>query len=242
MFDTVTFRLPIKNPCLNAFADKGGRYVFNPPPLNGYALPQLTFRIAPDGIGYLDASVSLAKMLYGNNAQMVFETDLPRLIALISAFAEDVTGVQYDTWIANIGRLDVAHNFPVGEKLVQAYQHALHNAHYPRMVRNVIEGGTVKFTNRAGTHYPRPRITESVTVYSKLAEVLARASKGEEGKRTIWIAAHLTSHGVPLPSNWTRPGMTSQSVWNPSIVSRILGNTVYKGESRFRKRRVVREE
>jgi site-specific DNA recombinase len=63
-----------------------------------------------------------------------------------------------------------------------------------------------------------------------------------EGRRTIWIAAHLTSHNVPLPSNWTRPGSTAQTVWNPSVISRFLSSTVYKGEYRFRKRRVVRED
>jgi site-specific DNA recombinase len=63
-----------------------------------------------------------------------------------------------------------------------------------------------------------------------------------EGRGTVWIAAHLTSHSVPLPANWARAGATSQTVWYASIISRILNNTTYKGEYRFRKRRVVRED
>jgi site-specific DNA recombinase len=63
-----------------------------------------------------------------------------------------------------------------------------------------------------------------------------------EGRRTVWIASHLTAHGVPRPSNWVKPGSTRQTVWNPSVISRILANTAYKGEYRFRKRRVVHDD
>jgi hypothetical protein len=237
MFDTVTFRRTVKNPRLDAFSQKGDRFVFNPPHRDGGALPHLTFGFAPDGVGYLSATVSLPKMLFDNNVQTVSETDLPRLIASVSAFVSEVAGVRYDAGAANVARLDVCHNFPMSEESVQAYLLALRNAHYPRMVRNVMEGGTVNFTNPASTRYPRPRINERVTVYSKLAEVAARALRGAATAAEVRAAVsalrieHRFGTGARLGRLVTSlrlPDRTAESLLCASVWEAVMGETISK--------------
>jgi site-specific DNA recombinase len=113
------------------------------------------------------------------------------------------------------------------QRTVQGRERAVRKGKFP--------GGNVPFGYR--------QEGDRLVIYEPAAEVVRDIFRLYfEGRRTIWIAAHLTSHGTPLPSNWARPGTTAQSVWNPSVISRILSSTVYKGEYRFRKRRVVREE
>lgn len=169
MFDTVLFRRVCNEPRLDRFSSVGDKFVFNPPPVKGHALPHLTWRRAPDGIGYLDACVSLPKMLFGNNVQMISDRDIPRVQDIVSDFATDVVGVKYNAWTANIGRFDIGYNWRVGETETYMYLRALQNAHLPRMVRRVIDTSTVDFTNNS----------QKVVIYSKHAETMKLAQRGK---------------------------------------------------------------
>lgn len=169
MLDTVLFRHVCNDPCLNSFTQLGDKFVFNPPPVKGYARPHLTWRTAPNGVGYLDAKVSLPKMLFGNNVQMISETDIPLVKDTVTGFVSDVVGVEFNAWTAPIGGLDVCHNWHVGEAETYMYLHSLRNAHIPRMVRRVIDNGTVDFINGS----------QKVVFYSKHAETMKRAQEGK---------------------------------------------------------------
>lgn len=169
MFDTVLFRHVCNAPCLDSFTQLGDKFVFNPPPVKGYARPHLTWYLAPDGVGYLDAKVSLPKMLFGNNIQMISDADIPRAKDTVTGFVSDVVCVEFNAWTAPLGGLDVCHNWHVGEAETYMYLHALRNAHLPRMVRRVIDTGTVDFINRS----------QKVVFYSKHAETMKRAQKGK---------------------------------------------------------------
>jgi hypothetical protein len=169
MIDTVLFRHVCNYPCLDSFTQLGDKFVFNPPTVKGYARPHLTWRLAPNGIGYLDAKVSLPKMLFGNNVQMISEADITRAKDAVTGFVSGVVGVEYNAWTAPIGGLDVCHNWHVGEAETYMYLHALRNAHLPKMTRRVIDNGTVDFINSS----------EKVVFYSKHAETQKRAHEGK---------------------------------------------------------------
>jgi hypothetical protein len=169
MFDTVLFRHVCNEPRLDSFTQLGDKFVYNPPPVKGYARPQLTWRIAPNGVGFLDAKVSLPKMLFGNNVQMISDADIPRAKDTVTGFVSEVAGVEFNAWTANLGRLDICHNWHVGEAETYMYLHALRNAHLPRMVRRVIDDGTVDFINGS----------QNVVFYSKHAETMKRAQEGK---------------------------------------------------------------
>jgi hypothetical protein len=237
MFDTFTIRHPVKNPCLDAFTDKGGKYVLNRPPVRGYSLPQLTYSDAPDGLSYLGVTVSLPKFYYGNNVQMISESDLALAMPAISIDVSDVVGVKFDSWTAKVGRLDFCNNFPVSEKLVPAYLHALRDASYPRMVRNAFEDGTVNFTNTAGTRPARPSLTERVTVYSKHAEVLAQVRAGRASDADLQAAVgilrvehrYMTGSRVRrLAAGLRLPDRTAESLLRARVWETIMGETISK--------------
>jgi hypothetical protein len=151
------------------FIFMGDRFVYNPPPFNGRALPSLTWSTAPDGISYLRAQVSLPKMLFGNNIEEISEADIPRSLDAISAFASDRAGVDYDAETANVVRLDVCRNWRRTEAEVYARLRALSNATIPRMTRRVIDDGTVEFKNSS----------QKVIAYAKLAETEHAARRGK---------------------------------------------------------------
>jgi hypothetical protein len=169
MFDTVLFRHVCNDPCLDSFTPLGKKFVFNPPPVKGHALPQLTWRTVPSGVSYLDARVSLPKMLFANNVQMLSGADIPRALDAVTGFVSDVVGVEFNAWTANIGRLDVCHNWHVGEAETYTYLHALRNAHLSKMTRRVIDDGTVDFAHDS----------QQVVFYAKHAETQERAKVGK---------------------------------------------------------------
>lgn len=163
------------------FTFTGERYVFNPPPIKNRTLPALTWSAAPNGINYLTARVSVPKMLYGTNTVTVTDGDVTRVLNGITDFASGVAGVDFDAMTANVGRVDISHNFQVGEAETYAYLSALRGASMPRMVRRVIDDGTVDFTNGS----------QKVCVYAKHAETAHLAKQGkatdEDVRRAVGV-------------------------------------------------------
>jgi hypothetical protein len=129
MFDTVVLNHAYMHAppreVLEGFRWVGDRYVHNAPPVKNYARPQLTWSAAPDGINYLTARVSVPKMIYSNNVQMITGADISLALDTITGYASDVSGVAFDAATANIVSLDVCHNYQVGEEEVFGYLNAL---------------------------------------------------------------------------------------------------------------------
>lgn len=213
----------------------GDRYVFNPPSKNGHALYSLTWSIAPDGIGYLTATGSLPKSLYGNNVELISdEADIFLALDSISAFASEATGLEFDARQANVCRLDVCHNWQIGEEDVYAYLRALRNATYPRMKRNIYEVGTVNFTNWAGTRNSK-RMTQRVTVYSKHSDILDLAHEGKATEAELHASVgvlrleHRFSKSTSCKRLAARLGLLDRrahSMLREHVFDRVLGETM----------------
>lgn len=163
------------------FIFTGERYVLNPPPIKNRALPALTWSVAPNGLNYLSARVSVPKMLYGTNTVTVTDSDVTRALSGITDFVSGVAGVDFDATTANVGRVDISHNFQTGEAETYAYLSALRGASMPRMVRRAIDDGTVDFTNGS----------QKVCVYAKHAETARLAKQGkataEDVRRAVGV-------------------------------------------------------
>jgi|SRR5947209_7275056 len=227
MFDTIQLLHAAPYPCPAGFERTGKRRVFNPPQVKGRSLPRLTYSTSRTGISFLIAEVSLPKMLYGTNVELISEDVLPSALDTISDHVSSVTGENFDARTARVGRLDVCDNFEVGEEYVHAYLHALHNAHYPRMVRNVFESGSVNFKNS----------TETVTVYSKLTEVSARALKRRATVAEVRAAVGIlrVEHRYQTSSRVRRlaerlclPERTAESLLRADIWETVMEETLSK--------------
>lgn len=149
------------------FTFTGTRYIYNSPPERGYARPHLTYSYAPDGIGYLSVKVSLPKMLYGNNVEMISDTDIPRALDEISDFVSERAGVDFNAATAKVWRLDVCHNWRRTEEEVYARLRALRCATMPRMVFRLVESSP--YWKNA---------SQEVTAYAKLAQMQSLAREG----------------------------------------------------------------
>ncbi len=170
MFDTVSFRHSLKLPppadllalgwksaCGHvSTTDDRQKWLLNLP-----SSPRLTWSSAPDGGCYLTAECSIPKLIYGNNVVMVGDADLPLAFDFISNYVSEASGTDFDSRSALLGRLDVCHNFQVGQLNVSSYISGVRSASISRKNRNAINDSTVTFQGKQS----------KVMVYGKFAEV-----------------------------------------------------------------------
>jgi hypothetical protein len=230
MFDTVLLRHVCNEPRLDSFRPTGGRFVFNPPRVNGLAQPQLTWNLAPNGVGYLSAMVSLPKLIYGNNVQMLTEADIPRALDKITVCASDVVGVEFEAWTANVGRLDVPHNWRVGETETHYYLTALrNNAVYPRLTtKRIIKDTTVDWSNSS----------EKVIAYSKHVETADLAKQGRATDADVRESVGIlrvehrflnSSACRRLAKDWMKlPDRRAEHLLSASVAETVMQETIDK--------------
>lgn len=207
------------------FTFTGERYVFNPSPIKNHALPALTWSVAPNGVNYLSARVSVPKMLYGTNTVMVTDSEVRRALNGITEFVSRVTGVGFDAETANVGRVDFSYNFQVGEAETYAYLSALRAASMPRMVRRVIEDGTVDFTNGS----------QKVCVYAKHAETthLAKHGKATDADVRASVGVLRVEHRFlnsgackRLAERLKLPDRRADSLFRSSVTETVMDDTM----------------
>lgn len=119
------------------------------------------------GDEYLFAEVSLPKLLFDNNVQMLAHADVPtaldRISNLVSVYAE----TDFDAANADLSQIDVSYNWNLTELETYARINAVKLADYPRKMRRDIEQddiASVYFTSAGKKKY------EKIKLYSKSAE------------------------------------------------------------------------
>lgn len=210
------------------FTFTGERYVFNPPAIKNHALPALTWYAAPDGINYLTARVSIPKMLYGNNVQMVSGKEISRALDGISNYASELSGVEFDAKSANVGQIDFSYNFQVGEENAFGYLNALRQTSMPRMKRRIIgDGETVDFGNRS----------QKVICYSKSVETanLARLSKATDADVRAAVGILRVEHRFlnsgackRLAERFNLPDRRADYLLRDDIAEMVMNETIMK--------------
>jgi hypothetical protein len=178
MFDTVAVRHAEKLPSPVELGELGWRSACGHAPgkddrqkwlLNLPNKPRLTWSSAPDGGAYLTAECSLPKLLYGNNILMISDDDMPSAFDSISDYVSELSGRDFDSRTALVGRLDICYNFQVGEPNVNSYISGVSGGSIPRMRRNAINDSTVRFEGKQS----------KVMVYGKFLEVSHLQKQGK---------------------------------------------------------------
>jgi hypothetical protein len=185
MFDTImihrAYKESIPRQVRDTFIRKADRYV-KPSSDTGSLLslnrtvPSLSWSDKPNGVSYLTATVSLPKLLHGTNTILLSESDIARALGVLSEYTSQAAGIEFDATSANVGRMDICHNFQVGEADTYAYLGALRDAKIPYLSRRCFDS-TVDFVNRSGAPV--------VSVYAKYAETLKQAKRGKASDKDV---------------------------------------------------------
>jgi hypothetical protein len=116
--------------------------------------------------GYLTAEVSLPKLLYGNNVEMITPADIPVALENLSNLVTYHTKIYFNAARATATRLDVCFNWKTSPSDVCARLESLKTAHVPRKMCRTIEsnGISIYFRNHG------KKKSEVIVLYSKHAE------------------------------------------------------------------------
>jgi hypothetical protein len=151
------------------------RWKLNPPKVAA-TLPRLTWNTAPNGNDYLSAIVSIPKLLFESNVEMVEnQRDINIALTAISRYVSETANTDFEASAANVMRVDYCHNWKLTPVEVCEYLRVLGNASVSRMTRHVIDTNTVQFSNAS----------KAVVFYDKLQEVISRLRVGKASNREI---------------------------------------------------------
>lgn len=180
MFDSLLFRRespPLAEGVLSKFIRRGERTFYRTTDTK-YS-PTLFHRRADDGKYYSSIELSLPKLYFGNNIQTLKKSDLEPALLMVSEFASDHFGFEFDALTANIGRIDFQYNFLVGEDRVYAYLKAASEAEPNYLKRRIIgKIETVDFFHKS----------RKITLYDKFREAQNQFNKGKISKETLEMA------------------------------------------------------
>jgi hypothetical protein len=183
MFDSLILRResPSLRECvLSQFVQRGERAFYRK--TDAEYSPTLFHRRSEDGKCYSAIELSLPKFLFGNNIQTLKKSDLEPALLLVSEFASDHFGFQFDALTANVGRIDFQYNFQVGEDRIYSYLKAASEAE-PNFLKRRIIGKieTVDFFNKS----------RKITLYDKFRESQRQFAKDRISKEILEMA-----HGI----------------------------------------------
>jgi len=172
-FDTRASKIPVVAPRPFAW--------FTNVALDNNAVIKLHWKLASNGNDYLSAEASLPQVLNGSNVWLLnSEAELTRAVSLIAEKVSQTALIEYDAWQANIGRLDVVHQWPIGEHAVNARLVSLQRAHAHRMQR-VVYDDTVYLQNKS----------EQFCFYSKHRQLAKLTSSGDATDEDLRAAVGL---------------------------------------------------
>lgn len=179
MFDTVSLRLSKSRPLAYTLRERGftkpynsaGANYFRNIPVNDACMLKLNWYRTLHA-DYLSAEVSLPKLVFGNNVEMLSSADVPKALELVSNLVSYYSGADFDATKADVIRLDVCNNWKSQEVDVYARLEALKSAHYPKMTRRPVEA-SVYFRNKG------KKKSQEVVCYAKHAHIHELVRKGE---------------------------------------------------------------
>ncbi len=183
MIDSVLLRhsskTPVSKRILEKFRWRGETYSFRD--AAGENPPCLFYRPTPYGTNYLAVEASLPKILYGHNLIVLSQPEIAQALDLLSSFATEHFGMDFNASTATVGRVDYCINFDVGTDRIHAYLKAAMEASPSRLKRlatGKIE--TVEFFNRQRKIYlyDKGRQCESLLKKNKISKELAASSIG----------------------------------------------------------------
>lgn len=208
---------------------RDGSLIFDEPKPKGFrlALPRIIYRQARDEKHYLTVTVSLPKMMYGDNVRTMYFEDIEIALEQISTFASHRTGLEFDAKTASVSRVDFASNFQVGEENVFHYLRAVERASLPRMERSIIGNArdTILFSHGS----------EQIELYSKHAETAKLAREGKASDDTLRASIGLlrlerrflrTNAVKRLASRLGLSDRSSETILQESIAEKVLIETM----------------
>jgi hypothetical protein len=142
------------------------RWRFHPP-----NKPHLTWSEAPDRSHWLSVTGSLPRFLFGSNVYLMSSDDEIRTcLDGISMYVGDIAQVPFDSFKANVTRVDYSIDWQLTSELVTQYLWSLRNVSVPRMHRTLTDNCTVQLSNASQT----------ICFYDKFEERVAMKSKSDE--------------------------------------------------------------
>jgi hypothetical protein len=133
--------------------------------------PHLTWSEAPDRSHWLSVTGSLPRFLFGSNVYLMSSDDeLRTCLDGISEYVSDQAQVHFDSFKANVTRVDYCRDWQLTGEVVTQYLWSLRNVSLPRMRRTVIDTCTVQLSNGSQT----------ICFYDKFEERIAMKSTEEE--------------------------------------------------------------
>nr|MDQ3821125.1 hypothetical protein [Acidobacteriota bacterium] len=102
---------------------RSGSLVFNEPKPNGLKLklPTLIYRPAKDGKHYLTVSVSLPKMLHGDNVRTLCDEEVRHALEKLTLFASSRSGLEFNAPTVPVSLVEFGALSHVGEENVPHY-------------------------------------------------------------------------------------------------------------------------
>ncbi len=189
--------------------------------------PTLFYFAAPDGKHYLSIEASLPKIIFGNNVQVLNESQLKESLKQSGAFASEHFGVPFNAFAANVGRVDSCYNFSVGENRIYSYLQAASEAEPAHLKRRLIgKIETVEFFNKSRKIYCYDKSRETANLCRKgkaTAETLERA------RGILRLEARFSSTEVVKQlafKQFNLSDYTAQTLLNFDIAKKVLTNAV----------------
>jgi hypothetical protein len=150
--------------------------------------PRLLICTGRDGFWHLQVTVSLPKMLFGNNVRMVTDDEVREALAMITGLVSSFMNMDFDAFTAVVRRVDYCYNFRVGAVNVRRYLKAIAGANFPRRTRRTHEA-SVYFESGAKSKRGRKWKSCSTKFYDKNAEVRGHTLSGTVQEEDLLAAA-----------------------------------------------------
>lgn len=139
-------------------------------PVKDYpTLPRLTIIFTPDGIMHVSAECSIPKLLFGNNSRLPDEEELSTGLELISEYTSETTGLEFNSFEANVSIAHFANDVQLGEPGVYAAVNRLSRLKLNGLLKHAVDDTTIYFNNKS----------REVRIYPKLQEVYSKAKVQE---------------------------------------------------------------
>ncbi len=192
----------------------------------GRALPWIVWNKAPDRVDYLTIGVSLPKVLYGSNVEMLrTQSDIDRALYRISEYVSETAEARFDAKAANVIRVDFCHQWRLTPTQVCEYLRVVGSTSVSRMTRQLFDSATVQFSNKS----------QAVVFYDKLLEVLSRLRSGKATDQEVNAAVgvlrlekrYLNYHACErLASKMGLSNRRVETLFTVSVAESVMNQTI----------------
>lgn len=137
--------------------------------LKGINEPRIIFYETWDKTNRLRIDLSIPNLLFGANIQLPNQGEIWQALEIISNNVEQRTGLKFDSFSAEMCRVDYALNLDFDVNQVKPVIERYRNFEVSRLLRTTVGNETVYFTNKSRT----------IRIYDKFAEVSVKKSNSE---------------------------------------------------------------